>query len=183
MKVFHSDPFDYQSIMDAIHGCSGLFYAYEPPHEQLPYDVSDRDQSKLALGKPLIELGGWSLISKDSCFFLAGIHGGGGGESCSQRTRGLRADRNRGEGGLHLLRHRRHLEGEPKIHPRVRREELERAQLLQNLQSTILYHHSAIKTNYQSSIHKSVRTYSYVIPLPIPFLLQNGSYGMHWRRR
>lgn len=46
LKVFHTDPYDYQSIVDAIHGCSGLFYAFEPPHEQLPYDVSSHEDSK-----------------------------------------------------------------------------------------------------------------------------------------
>ncbi|XP_068634515.1 cinnamoyl-CoA reductase-like SNL6 [Aristolochia californica] len=38
LKVFQSDPFDYQSIMDAIKGCSGLFYTFEPPQEQTIYD-------------------------------------------------------------------------------------------------------------------------------------------------
>lgn len=38
LKIFHSDPFDYQSIMDALKGCSGLFYTFEPPHDQTSYD-------------------------------------------------------------------------------------------------------------------------------------------------
>ncbi|KAG9454502.1 hypothetical protein H6P81_007406 [Aristolochia fimbriata] len=38
LKVFQSDPFDYQSIMDAIKGCSGLFYTFQPPQEQTVYD-------------------------------------------------------------------------------------------------------------------------------------------------
>ncbi|XP_068651095.1 cinnamoyl-CoA reductase-like SNL6 [Aristolochia californica] len=38
LKVFQSDPFDYQSITDAIKGCSGLFYTFEPPQEQTVYD-------------------------------------------------------------------------------------------------------------------------------------------------
>ncbi|XP_058104029.1 cinnamoyl-CoA reductase-like SNL6 [Magnolia sinica] len=38
LRVFHSDPFDYQSIMDAIKGCSGLFYTFEPPKYQSSYD-------------------------------------------------------------------------------------------------------------------------------------------------
>ena len=40
LKIFHADPFDYQSITDALKGCSGLFYAFEPPEDQLTYDVS-----------------------------------------------------------------------------------------------------------------------------------------------
>lgn len=40
LKVFHSDPFDYQSIIDALRGCSGLFYTFEPPQDQPTYDVS-----------------------------------------------------------------------------------------------------------------------------------------------
>lgn len=39
LKVFHSDPFDYHSIMDALKGCCGLFYSFEPPSDQPTYDV------------------------------------------------------------------------------------------------------------------------------------------------
>ncbi|KAM7259338.1 hypothetical protein ACFE04_015079 [Oxalis oulophora] len=38
LKVFVADPFDYQSIVDALKGCSGLFYSYEPPQDQPNYD-------------------------------------------------------------------------------------------------------------------------------------------------
>uniref|UniRef100_A0A2N9G0X6 NAD(P)-binding domain-containing protein n=1 Tax=Fagus sylvatica TaxID=28930 RepID=A0A2N9G0X6_FAGSY len=38
LKIFHSDPFDYQSIIDALKGCSGLFYTFEPPQDQTSYD-------------------------------------------------------------------------------------------------------------------------------------------------
>ncbi|XVF13645.1 hypothetical protein REPUB_Repub08aG0225600 [Reevesia pubescens] len=38
LKIFHADPFDYQTITDALKGCSGLFYAFEPPEDQLSYD-------------------------------------------------------------------------------------------------------------------------------------------------
>ncbi|XP_042490869.1 cinnamoyl-CoA reductase-like SNL6 [Macadamia integrifolia] len=38
LKVFHTDPFDYQSIVDALKGCSGLFYNFEPPHDQPTFD-------------------------------------------------------------------------------------------------------------------------------------------------
>lgn len=33
LKVFHSDPFDYHSVVDALKGCSGLFYTFEPPQD------------------------------------------------------------------------------------------------------------------------------------------------------
>lgn len=39
LRVFYSDPFDYHSIMDALKGCSGLFYSFEPPSDQPNYDV------------------------------------------------------------------------------------------------------------------------------------------------
>ncbi|KDP39532.1 hypothetical protein JCGZ_02552 [Jatropha curcas] len=38
LRVFYSDPFDYQSIMDALKGCYGLFYSFEPPSDQPNYD-------------------------------------------------------------------------------------------------------------------------------------------------
>ncbi|KAJ6360444.1 hypothetical protein OIU77_004457 [Salix suchowensis] len=38
LKVFHSDPFDYHSILDALKGCCGLFYSFEPPSDQPTYD-------------------------------------------------------------------------------------------------------------------------------------------------
>ncbi|XP_040985888.1 cinnamoyl-CoA reductase-like SNL6 [Juglans microcarpa x Juglans regia] len=38
LKIFRSDPFDYHSITDALKGCSGLFYAFEPPQDQPIYD-------------------------------------------------------------------------------------------------------------------------------------------------
>jgi nucleoside-diphosphate-sugar epimerase len=38
LKMFYADPFDYQSIVDALRGCSGLFYSYEPPQDQPNYD-------------------------------------------------------------------------------------------------------------------------------------------------
>ena len=40
LKVFRSDPFDYHSIVDAVKGCSGLFYNFEPPMDHPTYDVS-----------------------------------------------------------------------------------------------------------------------------------------------
>lgn len=33
LKVFQADPFDYQSIANALRGCSGLFYSFEPPSD------------------------------------------------------------------------------------------------------------------------------------------------------
>ncbi|XP_059656822.1 cinnamoyl-CoA reductase-like SNL6 [Cornus florida] len=38
LKIFRSDPFDYHSIIDALKGCSGLFYTFEPPQDQPNYD-------------------------------------------------------------------------------------------------------------------------------------------------
>ncbi|KAA3469238.1 cinnamoyl-CoA reductase 1-like [Gossypium australe] len=38
LKIFYADPFDYQSITDALKGCSGLFYAFEPPQDHPAYD-------------------------------------------------------------------------------------------------------------------------------------------------
>ncbi|KAJ7953439.1 Cinnamoyl-CoA reductase-like protein [Quillaja saponaria] len=43
LKIFHSDPFDYHSIIDALRGCSGVFYTFEPPQDQLNYDESMAD--------------------------------------------------------------------------------------------------------------------------------------------
>lgn len=39
LRIFHSDHLDYHSIMDALKGCSGLFYCFEPPSDQPTYDV------------------------------------------------------------------------------------------------------------------------------------------------
>ncbi|KAK8484116.1 hypothetical protein V6N13_122620 [Hibiscus sabdariffa] len=38
VKIFRADPFDYQSITDALKGCSGLFYAFEPAEDHPTYD-------------------------------------------------------------------------------------------------------------------------------------------------
>ncbi|KAM1254352.1 hypothetical protein ACFX2J_042109 [Malus domestica] len=38
VSVFRSDPFDYHSIMDALEGCSALFYSFEPPSDHPTYD-------------------------------------------------------------------------------------------------------------------------------------------------
>ncbi|KAG1354264.1 cinnamoyl-CoA reductase-like SNL6 [Cocos nucifera] len=38
LKLFRTDPFDYQSIVDAMKGCAGLFYTFEPPQDQSNYD-------------------------------------------------------------------------------------------------------------------------------------------------
>ena len=45
LKIFNSDPYDYQSIIDALKGCSGLFYTFEPPKDQPSYDVSSFSSS------------------------------------------------------------------------------------------------------------------------------------------
>ncbi|XP_057970050.1 cinnamoyl-CoA reductase-like SNL6 [Malania oleifera] len=38
LKIFQSDPLDYHSIVDALKGCCGLFYSFEPPPDQPTYD-------------------------------------------------------------------------------------------------------------------------------------------------
>ncbi|KAF6140933.1 hypothetical protein GIB67_030144 [Kingdonia uniflora] len=38
LRVFRSDPFDYHSIINALRGCSALFYTFEPPQEQPIFD-------------------------------------------------------------------------------------------------------------------------------------------------
>lgn len=40
LKILYADPFDYKSIIDALRGCSGVFYNFEPPQDQSSYDVS-----------------------------------------------------------------------------------------------------------------------------------------------
>lgn len=40
LKIFRADTFDYQSITNAIRGCSCLFYSFEPNLEECSYDVS-----------------------------------------------------------------------------------------------------------------------------------------------
>ncbi|EEF42390.1 cinnamoyl-CoA reductase, putative [Ricinus communis] len=38
LRVFYSDPFDFHSIIEALKGCCGLFYSFEPPSDQPTYD-------------------------------------------------------------------------------------------------------------------------------------------------
>ncbi|PSR93548.1 Cinnamoyl-CoA reductase-like [Actinidia chinensis var. chinensis] len=38
LKIFDLDPFDFPSIIEALKGCSGLFYTFEPPQDQPTYD-------------------------------------------------------------------------------------------------------------------------------------------------
>ncbi|KAF3648106.1 putative RING-H2 finger protein ATL51-like [Capsicum annuum] len=38
LKIFESDPFDYHSILDALKGCSGLIYSFQPPSDYPTYD-------------------------------------------------------------------------------------------------------------------------------------------------
>lgn len=38
LRVFPADPLDYHSIMDALKGCSALFYSFEPPSDHPNYD-------------------------------------------------------------------------------------------------------------------------------------------------
>lgn len=39
VKVFELDLFDYHSIVDALKGCCGLFYSFQPPLDHSTYDV------------------------------------------------------------------------------------------------------------------------------------------------
>ncbi|KAI3457855.1 hypothetical protein Pfo_014518 [Paulownia fortunei] len=38
LRVFHSDPLDYHSIMDALKGCFAVFYSFELPSDHPTYD-------------------------------------------------------------------------------------------------------------------------------------------------
>lgn len=38
--AFDTDPLDYHSILDALKGCSGLFYCFDPPSDRPTYDVN-----------------------------------------------------------------------------------------------------------------------------------------------
>ncbi|CAN1786112.1 Cinnamoyl-CoA reductase-like SNL6 [Linum perenne] len=38
LRVFEIDVFDYHTIMDALKGCTALFYTFEPPSDHLIYD-------------------------------------------------------------------------------------------------------------------------------------------------
>ncbi|XP_058206445.1 cinnamoyl-CoA reductase 1-like [Rhododendron vialii] len=38
LRVFDTDPLDYHSILDALKGCSGLFYCFDPPSDRPTYD-------------------------------------------------------------------------------------------------------------------------------------------------
>lgn len=40
LKIFDCDLFDYQTILEALKGCSALFYNFQLPHDQPEYDVS-----------------------------------------------------------------------------------------------------------------------------------------------
>ncbi|KAK6250929.1 hypothetical protein SCA6_004934 [Theobroma cacao] len=57
LKVFRADPFDYQSIIDALKGCSGLFYAFEPPEDHLAYDTFSTNSCTLKGPEKSIEVG------------------------------------------------------------------------------------------------------------------------------
>ncbi|XVF06852.1 hypothetical protein REPUB_Repub06bG0086900 [Reevesia pubescens] len=38
LRVFRADPFDYRSITNAMKGCCGLFYCFQPPSDHSTYD-------------------------------------------------------------------------------------------------------------------------------------------------
>lgn len=51
LKIFHSDPFDYVTILDALRGCCGLFYTFDPPPNQ---QTTFHDVSCLITSPPFI---------------------------------------------------------------------------------------------------------------------------------
>ncbi|KAK8477247.1 hypothetical protein V6N13_042605 [Hibiscus sabdariffa] len=38
LRIFDADPFDYHSITNALKGCCGLFYCFQPPSDHSTYD-------------------------------------------------------------------------------------------------------------------------------------------------
>lgn len=117
LRLFHSDPLDYHSIIDALRGCSGLFYSFEPPSEHPNYDVSFRF-SCLSLDCSGVLSSRFKLCVETKSLMLifinllgAGIHGWLGGKSCTQRARSLCSDRHYGESSFHIISHRSDLEG------------------------------------------------------------------------
>ncbi|MCD7451440.1 hypothetical protein HAX54_011847 [Datura stramonium] len=55
LKSFKWDPFDYHSIVDALKGCSALFYSFESPSDHSTCDLWH------ALSKTLAEKTAWAL--------------------------------------------------------------------------------------------------------------------------
>lgn len=43
LRIFNTDLFDFQSIIKALNGCSGLFYTFEPPQDLTIYDEGMAD--------------------------------------------------------------------------------------------------------------------------------------------
>ncbi|KAF4357978.1 hypothetical protein F8388_008486 [Cannabis sativa] len=64
VKIFQSDPFDYQSIIDALRGCSALFYSFEPPQDQPDYDEFMADVEVRAAHNVLEACGQTDTIEK-----------------------------------------------------------------------------------------------------------------------
>lgn len=67
LRVFHSDPLDYHSILDALKGCSALFYSFELPSDHPTYDVSSSSISERE------RRGGWFKPIKLLIFFPRGV--------------------------------------------------------------------------------------------------------------
>ncbi|KAG9158100.1 hypothetical protein Leryth_000252 [Lithospermum erythrorhizon] len=55
LRVFHSDPLDYYSIMDALKGCSALFYSFDPPPQQPSYDQEFMDELEVRAAHNVVE--------------------------------------------------------------------------------------------------------------------------------
>lgn len=64
LKLFRSDPFDYHSIIDALRGCSGLFYTFEPPLDHPNYDEYMADVEVRAAHNVLEACGQTETIDK-----------------------------------------------------------------------------------------------------------------------
>ncbi|KAG4986517.1 hypothetical protein JHK86_034208 [Glycine max] len=62
LKVFRSDPFDYHSIIDALRGCSGLFYIWFCPIGILWIQIFVTGMVFLALQLEIMILHGNSLV-------------------------------------------------------------------------------------------------------------------------
>lgn len=96
LKMLRSDLWDYHSIIEALKGCSALFYCFEPPSDHPSYDVCFTTSSSssftlllllllllLLFLPPLLLLGGSKIGIKKKKNWLggcgAGIYGRSGG--------------------------------------------------------------------------------------------------------
>ncbi|KAK8628011.1 hypothetical protein V6N13_063724 [Hibiscus sabdariffa] len=97
LRIFDADPFDYHSITNALKGCCGLFYCFQPPSDHSTYDefmaeievraahnvleacaqTDTMEKFKLwhALSKTLAEKSAWAL-AMDRGINMVTINGG-----------------------------------------------------------------------------------------------------------